>query len=195
MLMDLTEGDAEATHYIGVINRAQNDLQRLFQEVREYAAPIQLAYERVPLNSVVQNAWNDLSAERTGRTIELVEEINCDDLDVDADPFAVRQVFRNILENSLAACGDPVEIHVVYSADRLNDQETLIVRICDNGPGLSKEECECAFHSFYTTKTKGTGLGLAISKRIIEAHKGQIAANPDCQDGAEFLVMLPRRRL
>jgi PAS domain S-box-containing protein len=195
MLMDLTEGDAEATHYIGVINRAQHDLQRLFQEVREYAAPIQLAYERVPLDAVVQSAWTELAAERSGRTIDFVEEKKCDDLHVNLDPFAVRQVFRNILENSLAACGDPIEIRVIYSGDHLNDQEALTVRVRDNGPGLSAEECGRAFDSFYTTKTKGTGLGLAISKRIIEAHAGQIAANPDCPDGAEFLVMLPRRRL
>jgi signal transduction histidine kinase len=110
------------------------------------------------------------------------------------DPFALRQVFRNILENSLAACTDPVEIRVSYLPDRLDDQDALTVRIRDNGPGLSAEECRRAFDSFYTTKTKGTGLGLAISKRIVGAHQGQIAANPDCQDGAEFLVTLPRRK-
>jgi PAS domain S-box-containing protein len=194
LLQDLMEDDTEATHYLDVIKRAQNDLQRLFQEVREYAAPIQLAYERVELDGVMQSAWSELAAERGNRVVHFDEQNECKDLHVDVDPFALRQVFRNILENSLAACTDPVEIRVNYLPDRLNDQDALAVRIRDNGAGLSAEECRRAFDSFYTTKTKGTGLGLAISKRIVEAHEGQIAANPDCQDGAEFLVTLPRRK-
>jgi PAS domain S-box-containing protein len=194
LLQDLMEDDPEATHYLDVIKRAQYDLQRLFQEVREYAAPIHLAYERVPLDTVVHSAWNELAAERGDRAVDLLEETGGNDLHGDVDPFALRQVFRNVLENSLAACADPVEIRVSYSPARHKEQDALAVRIRDNGPGLSAEECVRAFDSFYTTKTKGTGLGLAISKRIVEAHKGHIAANPDCADGAEFLVVLPTKR-
>lgn len=195
LLLDVVEGDPEAANYIDVISRAQHDLQKLLQEVREYAAPIQLAYEHVSINGVVHNAWNELAAERRGRNVDFVEEIECLDLHIEADPFALAQVFRNILENSLAACHGPVKICVNYSLDRRDDQEVFTVRIRDNGPGLSAEEHDRAFDSFYTTKAKGTGLGLAIAKRIVEAHGGTIATNPDYRHGSEFAVTLPKKRM
>jgi signal transduction histidine kinase len=100
-------------------------------------------------------------------------------------------VFRNILENALAACRDPVEIDVICSASVHNGQPALRVAVRDNGPGLSLEQRQRIFEPFFTTKTKGTGLGMAIARRIVEAHGGQIAVG-DPGRGAEIVITLPR---
>ena len=86
------------------------------------------------------------------------------------------QLFRNMFENALAACGDPVEIGVACREGELEGHPAVEIRVCDNGPGLDVEARASVFEPFFTTKTKGTGLGMAIAKRVVEAHGGRITA-------------------
>jgi signal transduction histidine kinase len=107
------------------------------------------------------------------------------------DHFRLAQVFRNLLENSLAACVGPVEIVVRCTAENLGGQQYLRVAVRDNGPGLSVEMAEKVFQPFYTTKLHGTGLGLSIARRIVEAHGGRITAGAAEPRGAEIVLMIP----
>src|SRR5262249_48762630 len=102
------------------------------------------------------------------------------------------QVLRNILENALGACADPVVITVSWSEIMLENRPALRLAIRDNGPGLSPDARQRIFEPFFTTKTHGTGLGMAIGKRIVEAHQGQISVGANGGPGAEILVTLPR---
>jgi len=108
------------------------------------------------------------------------------------DRFRMVQLFRNLLENSLAACRDPVRIQVFCRDAQFQQQPAVEVCIRDNGPGLAPEVCRNVFEPFYTTKTKGTGLGMAIARRIVTAHGGHISVGNAVAEGAEFVVTLPR---
>lgn len=122
----------------------------------------------------------------------LREECASVDLHCLVDAFRLEQVFRNILENALAACSDPVEITVFCSTAQLEGQPALQIAVRDNGPGLSAEQQQRIFEPFFTTKTKGTGLGMAIAQRIVEVHGGQIAAGEPDGSGAEIELLIPR---
>ncbi len=110
----------------------------------------------------------------------------------EVDVNALEQVFRNILENAIAACPDPGEIVIRCTATTLERQEAVRVVVRDNGPGFDAEVKRNIFEPFYTTKTKGTGLGMAIARRIVEAHGGLIAVS-DRSPGAELQLTIPRR--
>jgi signal transduction histidine kinase len=144
------------------------------------------------VRSIWRQAWANLVDQRQGRAVTFREECEGVDLHGPIDAFRLEQVFRNILENALAACADPVEIVVSCSDAQLEGQPALRVAVRDNGPGLSAEQRQRIFEPFFTTKTKGTGLGMAIAQRIIEAHGGQIAIGtpPGCR--AEIQLLLPR---
>jgi signal transduction histidine kinase len=174
------------------VQRAQNHLQQLYEEVRNYAAPVKLEREPCRLDAVWRQAWTSLAVRREGRRAVLHEGCAGVNLRCAVDAFRLEQVFRNILENSLAACPDPVEIRLCCSEARLEGQPALRVAVRDSGPGLGPEQRRRVFEPFYTTKTKGTGLGMAIAKRIVEAHGGQIAVGAAPGRGAEVLITLPR---
>ena len=192
MLAMEVEDRPEAINLVGRIQKAQNHLQQLYGEVRNYAAPLKLERETKSVRSAWRQAWANLGDHRKGRDVTLREETDEVDLVCPIDPFRLEQVFRNILENALAACKDPVEILVTCSAAVLDNRPALRIAVRDNGPGLTPEQRQRIFEPFFTTKTKGTGLGMAIAQRIIEAHGGRIAAAAPAGPGAEIQILLPR---
>ena len=192
MLSWEVEDRPEALNLIARIQKAQDHLKHLYEEVRGYAAPLKLEREVWNLGYVWRQAWDHLALQRQGRDASLHEETGGLDLKCAVDQFRLEQVFRNILENSLAACPDPVRIEVICTEAEINDHPAVRVTVRDNGPGLSPEQQDKIFEPFFTTKTKGTGLGMAIAKRIIEAHGGLIAASAAVNGGAEIQVVIPR---
>jgi two-component system sensor kinase FixL len=182
----------EALDLVSRIQKAQDHLQQLYEEVRSYAAPLKLEREPWPIRSVWQQAWNNLAIQRQGRQAVVHDHCHSSCGQVPIDPFRLEQVFRNILENALAACRDPVEITVTCTDTTLEGQPAVLVSVRDNGPGLTAEQQRRIFEPFFTTKTKGTGLGMAIARRIVEAHGGHIGARSNPGQGAEIFITLPR---
>jgi signal transduction histidine kinase len=185
-----------ALNLVARIQKAQDDLYQLYEEVRDYAAPLRLTRAENDARLVLEQAWDHLGALRSGRDARLECLPDGKPARCCVDAFSLEQVFRNILENSLAAASDPVRISAEFQERRLDDQpggdSHVRISIADNGPGLSPEARQKIFEPFFTTKTKGTGLGMAISQRIVEAHGGEIAVGRE-QPGAEIVITLPRK--
>jgi PAS domain S-box-containing protein len=188
------EDRPSALNLISRIQQAQDDLHRLFEDVREYAAPIRLMLRDCHLAEIWRQAWSNLEPARRGRKTALHEPSNGMDLTCQADAFRLEQVFRNILDNSLAACTDRAEIVIKGALASLHGRKAICISIRDNGPGLNAEQRDKIFDSFYTTKTRGTGLGMAIVKRIIDAHGGRIEIGGITGEGAEIIFTLPREQ-
>ncbi|WP_197451187.1 PAS domain S-box protein [Rosistilla oblonga] len=188
---EIPEG-TEASRDLQKIANAKDALHHLLEELRNYAAPIQLERSLRKLSSVWRSAWTQIDSAHADRDAEVIEQMEGIDPVCDIDAFRMEQVFRNLYENALAAGSDPVRIHIECSTGAFDGAPGVCVSVRDNGPGLSEEQKSRAFEAFFTTKSKGTGLGMAIAKRIIDAHSGTIAAgNCDEGGGAEFRIMLP----
>jgi signal transduction histidine kinase len=186
------EGNTAALGHVARIQQSQLHLRLLLDELRNYAAPVVLDRANFRISEAWREAWELLLKQRRDREAKLHEQIAAQDLLLDGDRFRLVQVFRNLLENSLAACADPVQIDVRCTETRLG--ATSAIRICvrDNGPGLNDEQRRRIFEPFYTTKPTGTGLGMAIAQRIVEAHGGTIAVGDNATPGAEIIITLPR---
>jgi signal transduction histidine kinase len=166
----------------------------LYDEVRNYAAPVKLELQPWSLSHIWRQAWENLHLLRQSKKATLLEDTDGIDLRCSVDQFRLGQVFRNILENAMAACQEPVEIKVCCTLAEIDGRPAIQIAFRDNGPGLTAEQRQRIFDPFFTTKTKGTGLGMAIAKRIVEAHGGQIVVGSDSAPGAEILITLPRRK-
>ena len=99
------------------------------------------------------------------------------------------QVFMNLLVNAAHA----IETKGVITIKTWAEDDSLFVRISDNGSGIAKENLEKIFEAFFTTKEvgKGTGLGLSISADIIRKHAGEISVESTVGTGTQFTVKLP----
>jgi signal transduction histidine kinase len=107
---------------------------------------------------------------------------------VDADPVALAQVFRNLLDNAVKYSGPGTRIEIAGQA--VGDYVQFSV--LDQGVGFTAEEAENVFAPFYRTEIarrealSGAGLGLTICRRLVEAMGGRIWAEPRPQGGASF---------
>jgi signal transduction histidine kinase len=156
------------------IARAADDLNQLFEEVRQYAAPIVLDKGKVDLVKIWRSAWGDICQVYGGRHTQILSQGCPEELIVVGDAYRLRQVFRNLFENALAASEDPVRIEVKLEVVQENDAPIVRIQVHDSGAGIDARHVQRAFEPFFTTKSKGTGLGLSICRRIIEAHGGTI---------------------
>jgi two-component system, LuxR family, sensor kinase FixL len=182
----------EALDLIGRIQKAQDHLHALYEDVRGYAAPIRLERSLCDLRLIWREAWAHLERAHAAKRAILREAIDGIDLACAVDAFRLEQVIRNILDNALAAGTAPVEVEVRATDTQLEGQPAIQIAVSDNGPGIGPEWRAKVFDPFFTTKSKGTGLGMAIAKRIVEAHGGRIALGEGDGPGAVFLITLPR---
>jgi PAS domain S-box-containing protein len=182
----------QALDLISRIQEAQDHLHHLYEDVRSYAAPIKLEKTPCDLRAAWREAWGHLESARAGKQAVLREVVDGVDLRCLADPFRLEQIFRNILDNSLAACSAPAVIEIRAETAERDGQPALRIAVSDNGPGIGSEQRPKVFDPFFTTKAKGTGLGMAIAKRIVEAHGGRIDIGERVGPGAVFLITLPK---
>ncbi|MCT7979278.1 hybrid sensor histidine kinase/response regulator [Laspinema olomoucense] len=124
-------------------------------------------------------------------------------------PGELNQVFFNLFNNAIDVLKDilpdrlkaqeanpnaPEFIPSIQISTELTEHQTLLIRIKDNGPGISESGRSRLFDPFFTTKPvgKGRGLGLSISYQIVvQKHGGQLSCNSTPGQGAEFVIELP----
>jgi len=106
------------------------------------------------------------------------------------DPFQVRQVLINLLENAVDAL--PQKGNIRLSTFGKEGEVCLCIR--DDGPGISQDHLGKIFDPFFTTKTvdQGTGLGLFVAHRIMDNLGGTISVESEAGKGSCFTVCLPR---
>ena len=105
------------------------------------------------------------------------------------DPQRLRQVFLNILDNAAKHGGEGKRIEAAISYE--NDQ--VIVRIRDFGPGIPEDEIPLVKKKFYkgSSSTRGTGIGLAVCDEIVEMHGGTLTLDNAEGGGTLVTIALP----
>ena len=144
------------------------------------------------INSIIEDVLSLRAYEHKLNNIEVKRRLAPDLPEIMADYFQMQQVFVNIIINAEYFIK---EEHnggtLTVTTKRQND--TVVVSIADDGPGISEECLGQIFNPFFTTKEvgKGTGLGLSICHGIVTEHGGKIYAESEPGKGATFVVELP----
>jgi signal transduction histidine kinase len=118
-----------------------------------------------------------------------VELGTADDVSVDADPTAVREIVFNLLSNAAKYSASDAPINITVS--RSGHDATMVVR--NHGHGVTPGDGEHIFEKFFQADTcsSGVGLGLYVSRGLARAHGGDISVRPARDAGSEFVLRLP----
>jgi nitrogen fixation/metabolism regulation signal transduction histidine kinase len=106
---------------------------------------------------------------------------------IHADPSLIEQVLINLLVNAIDAVKNIAHPQIILSAGIANNK--TIIRVSDNGAGMSPEVIDKIFVPFFSTKKTGSGIGLSLCKQIIMLHKGAIQAQSKEGEGSVFTLV------
>jgi PAS domain S-box-containing protein len=191
-----TGREADLAH--GIIDRQVDHLARLIEDLMDVSRishnKLELRKERVTLSEVIAGAIESsrplIEANRHKLSVTLPQE----PLILDADTIRLSQVFMNLLTN--AAKYTPPGGDIRLTATR--EGSDVLVRVVDNGIGLTPEQKPYLFEMFFQTQDVlqrtqgGLGIGLAIVRHLVELHGGSVTVRSDGpNEGSEFTVRLP----
>src|SRR5690554_4235399 len=154
---------------------------------------LDVAKEKTELTGILEDAMEHISLlieDRKG-TLTAHFEAQRDTVLINQTHFT--SVFVNILDNAIKYSPDAPIIDVYTE----NVKDTIIIRIKDQGTGMSKTATKKIFDKFYREHTgdlhnvKGHGLGLAYVKQIVDDHNGQVYVESEKGKGSTFIVKLP----
>ena len=169
-----------------------DEVDRLSDLVRRlllFSKPQPAFQEPTDLNDLLRQTITFSETRTSKERIQINAEFDRSLPKIPADRNALRQVFINIIVNSIEAIpgNGKIDIRTVYNAQR----HMCTITFVDNGTGIPTEMRQSIFDPFVTTKKKGFGLGLSISYEIITAHGGSIQLFPNKIAGTTCVIELP----
>jgi len=185
--------------YISRMYASSERMSRLIEDLLNFSrvSTKQREFEVVDLNQLIQEVVDNLDFAISSRSADItIESLPT----IEGDPSQLRQVFSNLLSNSLKFT-DPATTPVISIAnDRANEGEnvspdTICIVVKDNGIGFDEQYKDRIFNLFQRLHGKdeysGTGIGLAICRKIVERHGGAIEVRSEIGRGTEFKIRLP----
>jgi len=112
-----------------------------------------------------------------------------------ADPERLKEVLVNLIINACEAMVKGGSI-IIYEEEVISDKlgQMSVIRLSDNGPGISESIQKKIFQPFFSCKEEGTGLGLSIAEKIINEHGGWLDLKSPKGKGATFIINLPLKK-
>lgn len=156
------------------------------------------AFKKINLKDLIQHVITDLEAAVSDKNaIILVNDLP----EIKGDPVQLRQLFQNLISNSLKYSKEGIEPIVSITSEIVNKEinggtgSYNMIEIKDNGIGFEQQYVERIFKVFQRlhgrSEYPGTGIGLAIVQKVVENHNGYINAEGEPGEGATFKVYLP----
>jgi signal transduction histidine kinase len=173
-----------------IIHGELHRLERIVDNFLRLAGPSALDLESVEITRIVHHVCELLRPEAAAREIEVTAEVETPLPQFTGDPVRLTQALMNLVINAMQAVEKKGRIEV--SAHRTD--ETIVVRVSDDGPGIPPEKLASIFDPYFTTKAEGSGLGLWIAQQIATAHGGSLQAQNGPVRGAIFAMLLPLKR-
>ncbi|MDP4262384.1 MAG: HAMP domain-containing sensor histidine kinase [Bacteroidota bacterium] len=121
------------------------------------------------------------------KNIELETILKDTDLVIEADTSLLEQMLINLVVNAIEAVKEKPNPRIVLTGYIANNRKTVI-KVADNGNGISAEILDKIFIPFFSTKKNGSGIGLSLCKQIMMLHKGNIQVQSIEGEGTAFLL-------
>jgi signal transduction histidine kinase len=175
-----------------VISEEITHLEKIIRNFLEFSRPSALKLSAIDPSLLLDKTLELVGFSLEEKNIKLIRQNAVGLPPVMVDSEQIKQVFINLLRNSLEAINHNGEIQISTSlaADR-DDREMVVVRFKDNGQGIPEDIKDQIFEPFFTTKDEGTGLGLCIAAQILARHGGRIELESSNKLGTTFAVWIP----
>lgn len=173
--------------FFEVISKEFKQIEEILEEFINLAKPKEIQLNKVNIKTILKEVETLLKPEANLKNVEIFQEYQQNLPQIMCDSNQIKQVFINIIKNSIEAIPKHGFVKLQVSIEGKN----VLIRIIDNGIGISKERVQKLGEPFYSNKEKGTGLGLMICFRIVREHNGSIKVKSKENEGTTVEVRLP----
>ncbi|MFC2048900.1 nitrogen regulation protein NR(II) [Elusimicrobiota bacterium] len=172
----------------GKIIEEVDRITNIIDDVRRVTKTGSADFEPIPVNNFLDVLINDFQFSLVGKDIILKKNLKIEqDFIIMGAKGLLEQLLINLMNNAVEAFETSSGEILLYAYQK---SEHLLLKICDNGPGIPEDLKDKISEPFFTTKKQGTGLGLSICKRIVKLHNGRMHIKSD-SSGTEILLEFP----
>ena len=190
------------TYFSSIIKEENQRMNRQVETILKAALmekqEVQLMLRPIHLHEVIENVVDNFTLQLEDKNGKAEVFLNATNDLIDADEVHLSNLVNNLIDNSIKYSKDnvPPDIRITTSSD----DKKIMIRLEDNGIGMSKETVKRIFEKFYRAHTgnihnvKGFGLGLSYVKTMVEAHGGDIKVESVLGKGSVFNIELPLKK-
>ncbi|WP_066064618.1 PAS domain S-box protein [Neobacillus soli] len=180
--------DVKHQFYYQIMLDELNRINHIVGELLLLAKPQLLKYTMADLQKILKDVISLLSTEASLYNVQIDSFFPEEDLLIECEPNQLKQLFINVIKNSIEASQNGGKISLVLESVK-DDHVQITVK--DSGCGISKERLAKIGEPFYSSKEKGTGLGLTVSFKIVQSHQGTIRFDSQKNQGTSVHISLP----
>jgi len=182
------ENDEKNLQTVNKIRKGVNALNAIVTNLLDFTKTVNPNKMEIDPAQIIEETIDEIKADLESRNHTFDFEKGKLKLRANLDPDLFRQIVFNLARNAVQT--NPDGGHVRLKLSKLS-AANLVLKVEDDGPGISDEIKDRIFTPFFTTKTNGIGLGLATVKKLVELHGGRIKAGNRPGGGAVFTVDIP----
>ncbi len=177
-LVDETATKEELRDSISNSLKGIKSLKKLVNDLLDLTLPAEKVKEDIDINSLIKNIVNQLEVYAQNLGVELKMQGIGEATNINGNKIALERAIYNIIENAIKYSAESKSAQVNTRITK--EGKNIIIKIEDNGPGISKDHQHKIFDRFYrvdksrSRKSGGFGLGLSIAKKFIEDNGGEI---------------------
>jgi two-component system, OmpR family, phosphate regulon sensor histidine kinase PhoR len=194
---DITASKDRVHRFVTVIKdentRLGTQVERVLQAARLERGEIALSKTEFDVHECISSVVESLALQIGANGGEIITDFRAENSIIVADEMHITNSLLNLLDNAMKYTDTTPSIKITT----LNDGNSMIIRVKDNGIGISKEHQQKVFDKLYRVPTgnihnvKGFGLGLSYVKAIADAHHGEVAVESAPKTGSMFEITLP----
>jgi PAS domain S-box-containing protein len=156
----------------------------IVNEFMVFAKPHTVYYSHCDISDILKSVINLLAPEALLKNVIIVHDIPSEGIFLNGEKNQLKQVFINLIKNSIDAMPAGGKIRVSLDRDELH----ILIKIKDDGVGMEEEQIKRLGEPFFSTKHDGNGLGLMVSYKIIHNHQGTINVKSQPNGGTTFNI-------
>jgi len=188
-----SDKNSEDAQCAQIIIKEVDRLNHLLEKLKDLEPFAKETFQYVDIHEILMDLIL-LETKSIRKGIEIKHDFDVTVPTILGDENSLKQVFLNILKNSIQAIGSSgnVNIKTRWNIDyKLDGQNSILIEFNDDGEGIPKDNIDKLYSPFFTTKKDGSGMGLFLSYQLIAKHGGAIFIESEEKIGTSVKIYLP----
>lgn len=188
-MFDVTDTE-KSEKYVKIL---KDEIDHTLELLKDFLAfsKINIDKEEMDIGMLLDEVYSDFKNYVEANRIEFNYNNVDDDIYINGDYKRLKQVFINLIKNSMEAIKEKNERNGLISIKSIVDNNYINITVEDNGTGIDSNTLKDIYKPFFTTKQDGTGLGVCFSKEVIDALDGKINYYTEYGKWTKVLVSFP----